>query len=103
MAVKLIAQRGTGELMDILVGDTDTQIGVVYEVITDRFFIGLFYNSILARGYWQNPTAVAKRVYEGLKKTRVRAALKNTPYRPEQIKRAVEAQKQRARTPIADI
>ena len=97
MPVELIAQRGKGDLMDILIADTDNEIGVVYETYTDTFFPGLFYNSILARGYWNNPTEVAKRVYEGLQKKRIREALKNTPYSPEQIARAKAARIARER------
>ena len=97
MSVKLIAQRGKGDLMDLLMGDTGTGIGVVYETLTDRFFQGWWHNSILARGGWETPSEAAQRVYEGLEKKRVKDALKNTPITPEQAKRVKESQDRRRR------
>ena len=73
--------------MDLLIGDDDSEIAVVYETIAERFFPGWWRNSILARGYWQRPSEAAKQVYEGLVKKRVKDALKNTPITPEKAQR----------------
>ena len=75
MAINLIAQRGSGEGMALLIIDTQTQIGVVYE--NDNFFQGIYFQSILARGYWEEPTKAAKDSYAKVEKRRIREALKD--------------------------